>query len=341
MSKVKTVAIFAGHGIDQNGNWDSGAVWNGHQEARLVMPIVQSAAYYLKKSGVNVISDWKKNDINMVKQVAKANRLNADVFVSVHMDYSKAPAGTLPLYYSAKGKKLAASMNKSVMYYSSLKTRGLAKRADLYELKATDMTAVIFEVGAVKADYATVKREYDFIGFGMAKGICRYLGVEFKCEQLTVLKKARALEPLVVKHLKYSGKATNVTYSAALKGNKRVNCALYVSWILQRAGILNTHSRIWLGAAVHGSGKNQLEKKTVVSHPNRKASSMHFHVADVIGFQWGSSKANKVHTMIVLRYDNGRPVYATCGGSDLKAKDLSRKRATYDRMKVRTLCRIK
>jgi hypothetical protein len=68
---------------------------------------------------------------------------------------------------------------------------------------------------------------------------------------------------------------------------------------------------------------------------------MHFHVADVIGFQWGSSKANKVHTMIVLRYDNGRPVYATCGGSDLKAKDLSRKRATYDRMKVRTLCRIK
>lgn len=337
----KTVALFAGHGISQDGSWDSGATWNGHQEAKMVQLVARSAAYYLKKSGIKVITDYEKNDINMVAQVRKANAAHADLFVSVHMDWEKAPAGTIPLYTSAAGRKLAASMNKSVMYYSSLKTRGLARRTDLYELNATNMVACIFEVGSIKADYYTVKREYDFIGFGMAKGICRYLGVTFKCPQLTVLKRARGLEPAVVKNLHYNGKATNITYGTALKGNKQVNCALYVSWILQRAGILNFHSRIWLGDAVHGSGKGQLEKACKITHPKKLPKDIVLHVADIVGYQWGSSKANKVHTMIVLRYDNGRPVFATCGGSDLKAKDLSRKRATYERKPIKTLCRIK
>lgn len=337
----KTVAIFAGHGISQDGSWDSGCTYKGEQEAKLVMPIVRSAVHYLKQCGIKCISDYSDNKINMVKQVAKANANHADVFVSVHLDYSKAPAGTLPLYYSASGRKLAASMNKSVRYYSSLKTRGLCKRSDLYELKSTNMAAVIFEVGSIKADLKTIKHEYDFIGFGIAKGICRYLGVTFKPVEYKVLKSARRLEPLVKKNLHYNGKATNVTYGKAVKGNKQVNCALYVSWILQRAGVLNYHSRIWLGNTVHGSGASTIRKKYHVWHPNKKPANTNLHVADLVGYQWGSSKANKVHTMIILRYDNGRPVWATCGGSDLKAKDLSRKRTAYEKRKIKTMCRIK
>lgn len=337
----KTVAIFAGHGKSQDGSWDSGCVYKGYQEAKLVMPIVRSAAYYLRKSGVNVITDYEKNSINMIAQVKKANTLKADVFVSVHLDYDKAPAGTMPLYLSTSGRNLAASMNKSVMYYSSLKTRGLAKRTDLYELKATDMPAVVFEAGGIKADLAIIKREYDFIGFGIAKGICRYLGVEFKPIQYQILKAARTMEPKVVGKMTYNGKATYSTYSASLKGKKQVNCALYVSWILQRAGVLVPKTRIWGGDDLHGNGSNQIRNKCTVSHPKKWPKHTDIHVADILCYQWGSSKENKVHTMLALRYDGGRLVYATCGGSDLKAKDLSRKRTVYDRRKIKTLCRHK
>lgn len=338
---AKLVAIFCGHGISSSGSWDSGCVYKGYQEAKLVMPIVKSAAYYLKKSGVNVITDYKSNNINMNAQVAKANAKGADVFVSVHLDYDKAPKGTMPLYYSESGKKLAQCMNKSVQYYSSLGTRGVTRRTDLYELKGTDMPACIFEAGSIKADLHTILYEYDFIGFGIAKGICRFLGVTFKGPQYSILRGARAMEPLVKKNLTYSGKATNVTYQTALKGNKKVNCALYVSWILQKAKILSSKQRIWLGNAVHGSGTATMKKKFNISHPNKLPKNIKFHVADVVGYQWGSSKKNLVHTMIVLRMDGGRPVFATCGGSDLKAKDLSRKRTYYEKKAVKTLCRYK
>lgn len=341
MKMSKIVAIYAGHGVSQDGSWDSGCTYKGYQEAKLVMPIVRSAVYYLKQCGVKCLTDYHENRINMVKQVAEANKGGAAVFVSVHLDYSAAPSGTMPLYISEEGRKLAASMNKSVKYYSSLGTRGLSKRVDLYELKATDMPACIFEAGGIKADLTTIKHEYDFIGFGIAKGICRYLGIPFTPIQYKILQKARVMEKKVVGKMRYNGKSTYNTYGASLKGNKTINCALYVSWILQRAGILNTHSRIWFGNEAHGSGVGALKRSGTISHPNRWPKHTDLHVGDVVGYQWGSSKANKVHTMIVLRYNNGRPVFATCGGSDLKAKDLSRKRLMYERKKIKTLWRAK
>lgn len=335
----KIAAIFAGHGLGTNGLWDSGCTYKGYQEAKLVMAIVKSAAYYLRESGVKVITDYKTNNINMIKQVAKANKAGADVFVSVHLDYKRAAAGTIPLYYSARGRKLASYMNKSVRYYSSLKTRGLSKRTDLYELTATNMPACIFEAGCISKDLHTILYEYDFIGFGIAKGICRFLGVEFKPVQYKILKSARALEPHVKKNLHYNGKATNVTYYKALHGNKQVNCALYVSWILQRAGLLSKTKRIWLGNGVNGPGAAAIKKKCIVMHPNKLPKYIKFHVADGVGYQWGSSKRNLVHTMIVLRMDDHRPIFGTCGGSDLNAKDLSRKRITYEKKRVKTLLR--
>ena len=338
---AKTVALFCGHGISTDGSWDSGCVYNGYQEAKLVMPIVKSATYYLRKSGVKVITDYAKNDINMIKQVEKANSKNADAFVSVHLDYYKADPGVYPLYLSSGGQKLGSKMSKSIRYYSSIKNRGLAKRPDLYELSATNMPACVLEVGCIKKDLRSVVYEYDFIGFGIAKGICEFLGVKFKPLQYEILKQAARLEGPVKRNLRYSGKATNITFTKALKGNKLVNCALYVSWILQRARALPFNKRIWLGNTVHGSGTNVIKKKCTILHPKKLPRKCKFHVADLVGYQWGSSKRNLVHTMIILRFDNHRPVFATCGGSDLKAKDLSRKRATYEKKPVKTICRWK
>ena len=184
------------------------------------------------------------------------------------------------------------------------------------------------------------KREYDAIGFGIARGICEFLGVTFKPIQYILLQKFVTLEK-TVKNFKYNGKSTNLTYGIANRGNKQVNCALYVSWALQRAHVLTYKKRIWLGNAVHGNGASMLKSKSKVWHPKRLWYNCDLHIGDIVGFQWGSSKQNLVHTMVLIRFDKGRPVWATCGSSDIKAKDLSRKRRTYEKKPIKTICRLK
>lgn len=176
----KTVALFVGHGKSTNGGWDSGCVYGKYTEAGLMKPIVGYAVSYLKKSGVKVITDYPGNNINMVKQVSKSNSTGVSLHVAVHCDYSKAPSGTIPLYTSEKGKKAAKLMNRYVMKYTGIKTRGVGRRTDLYELNATNAPAVIFECGSIKADLSKMKNKPKQYGKGIAEGICKYLGVPFK-----------------------------------------------------------------------------------------------------------------------------------------------------------------
>ena len=63
-----------------------------------------------------------------------------------------------------------------------IKTRGLSARGDLYEVKRTNMPAVIFECGSIKADikYFDTAKECEAYGKALAKGLCKYLGVQFK-----------------------------------------------------------------------------------------------------------------------------------------------------------------
>lgn len=175
----KTVAIFIGHGKSTNGAWDSGCVYGKYTEAGLMKPIVKYTVEYLKKSGVKVITDYPDNNINMVKQVEKSNKSSVSLHVALHCDYSGAPSGTIPLYVSEKGKKAAKLMNQCVMKYTGIKTRGLSKRTDLYELNATNAPAVIFECGSIKKDLSKMKNKPKEFGKGIAEGICKYLEVKF------------------------------------------------------------------------------------------------------------------------------------------------------------------
>ena len=336
------VAVFCGHGTSLNGAFDAGCTYGRFTEAQLMEKVTKSCVHYLRASGVEVLTDVPGNKINMTKQVEKSNKAGVRLHVAFHCDYSGAPAGTLPLYMSESGRKLAKLMNKYVMQYSSLKTRGLCRRNDLYELRVTDAPAVIFEVGSIKRDLRTMRFEYDAIGFGAARGICAYLGVKFNPPQMQLLGALTTLEKGILKnHFTYNGKATYNTYRKALQGKHQVNCALYITWGLQKTGILPTNRRIWLGDTVNGSGAETLKKRCSVYHPNKLPKNTWFHIGDVVGFQWGSSKANKVHTMVLRGFVNGKPKWATCGGSDLKARDLSRCRPYYDKKKVKTICRIK
>ena len=340
------VAVFCGHGTSQDGGWDSGCVYKHkgktYTESALMKKVTESCVYYLRQCGIKVVTDVPANGINMVKQVKKSNAEGVKLHVAFHCDYSGAPAGTIPLYASASGRKLATAMNKRVMQYSSLKTRGVCKRTDLYELNATKAPAVIFECGSIKKDLVALVREYDAIGFGAARGICDYLGVKFDPIQMKLLDACTYYEKQILKnHLKYNGKATYTTFRKSMQGKKQVNCALFVTWALQKIKVLPNNRRIWLGNFVNGSGAATLKSKCKVMHPDKRPRWCYLHIGDIVGFQWGSSKKNLVHTMVLRGFVNGHPKWATCGGSDIKAKDLSRCRSTYEKKPIKTICRLK
>ena len=338
---MSRVFIFCGHGKMQNGVFDTGCTYKHYTEAALMEKVTKSAVFYLRQCKLDVVTDVPKNGINMYDQVSKANNMGGNLFVSIHCDYSGAPKGTIPLYASDKGRKAALLMNKYVRQYTSLTTRGLCKRDDLYELNVTNMPAVIFECGSIKNDLETLTLEYDAIGFGIARGICAYLGVRFTAVQFQLIQKLSLLEKLIVKRkFKYDGKSTNVNFSKAANGDKKINCALFISWGLQRIHVLSYKQRIWLGNSIHGNGANSLKRRCKVMHPNKRWYNCDLHIGDIVGFQWGSSSKNLVHTMVLIGFDKHRPVWATCGASDIKAKDLSRKRTAYETKQIKTICRL-
>ena len=177
----KTIAVHCGHGVSLDGSWDSGCVYKGYSEAKLMLAITKAAVKYLRASGVKVQSDADHgNNKNMIADVRQANHSGVAMYLSVHCDYSGAPRGVMPLYVSGSGKKLAKCLEKSIKKDLKMRSRGVQKRTDLWELNGTDMTACILETGSIKGDLATLRDHPDKYGKAIAKGICAYLGVTFK-----------------------------------------------------------------------------------------------------------------------------------------------------------------
>ena len=179
---IYRVYIETGHGKGDDGVWDSGCRWKKYQEARLMIPICKSAAKYLRKKGVYVCTDaFSGNNINLNITLKKVKKTDFSVLINVHCDYRKAPKGTLPLYRYSDQKKLAQCLNKGVHKYVKMKDRGLKKRKDLKTLNKTRgyCTACLFETGNIKKDNRILRKKYDAIGKGLAKGVCDYLGIEW------------------------------------------------------------------------------------------------------------------------------------------------------------------
>ena len=176
----KTIAVHCGHGVSLDGSWDSGCVYKGYSEAKLMLAITKAAVKYLRASGVKVQSDADHgNNKNMIADVRQANNSGVAMYLSVHCDYSGAPRGVMPLYVSGSGKKLGKCLEKSIKKDLKMKSRGVQKRTDLWELNGTDMTACILETGSIRGDLATLRDKPDAYGKAIAKGICSYLGVTF------------------------------------------------------------------------------------------------------------------------------------------------------------------
>lgn len=217
------IAVMCGHGRSGDGTWDPGTAWSKYNEADLMMPITKAAVKYLRAKGVTVLTDSDTgNDKNMNACIDWANREKAELYVSVHCDFSGADSGVMPLYVSASGKKLGEALNKAIMAGVPMKSRGVQERTDLKELNATDMTAVILETGSIDDDITIFRQKSDLYGKCIAEGICNYLGIKEEVKPVAIkeYKKYRAKRAVNVykNHSITSGKVATIRKGEIITG---------------------------------------------------------------------------------------------------------------------------
>jgi hypothetical protein len=138
--------------------------------------------------------------------------------------------------------------------------------------------------------------------------------------------------------VKYSANGAKKSLAAILK-YKKTNCATYVSAALQEIGILPKGKYIWLSTSIHGdkAAITAIKKKAKITYPKTTWKNAGLKKGDICGF------ANKPHTQVYAgKSKSGYPLWYSCGGSDISAKNLGPKRKkSYESRKIYVRIRLK
>lgn len=158
------------------------------------------------------------------------------------------------------------------------------------------------------------------------------IGKKFCSEARDTFKEMHKLE------FKYSATGNSWYWSKAKK-HKTSNCATYVSYVLQRMGLLKEGQVFWCNdGKVKYKGKNakeQMHKIATISHPKKPPKKCKLKKGDICGY------SNPAHTQIFFKYDkDGNALWYSFGPSDLW-KRLPRKRGNYNNKKIETIIRLK
>ena len=144
------IFVDAGHG-----GRDPGAVANGIQEKDVVLPISLKLGQALQSMGYTVYYA-RTNDveIDLEPRVAVAERINADVFVSVHAN-ALAPGNSgisgIETYHSRNstvGRELASYVHSQIISGTGASDRSV-RGAGFYVIAKTSMPAILVETGFV------------------------------------------------------------------------------------------------------------------------------------------------------------------------------------------------
>ena len=179
MSKV---FIDAGHG-----GKDPGAIGNELKEKDIVLNVALKVGKELERHGINVEYSRKSDKfISLSDRAVMANKAKADVFVSIHCNAfgDKKAQGVEVFHYPNKseGKKLATSILDSIIN-AKLYTRNRGIKTDTFAvLRKTKMTAVLIEIGFItnSQDAALLKNKQSEFATAIAKGVLKYLGINYK-----------------------------------------------------------------------------------------------------------------------------------------------------------------
>ncbi len=144
------IFVDAGHG-----GRDPGAVGNGIQEKDVVLSMSLKLGQALQSMGYTVYYA-RTNDveIDLEPRVALAQRVNADVFVSIHansLDSRNSSVNGVETFHarnSTVGRELASYVQSQIISATGANNRGV-KAAGFYVIAKTSMPAILVETGFV------------------------------------------------------------------------------------------------------------------------------------------------------------------------------------------------
>ena len=190
---MKTIAIDNGHGLYTLGKrtpkFPDGKVI---KEWEFNYPTAKKLGELLKYIGFNImyVSDTEE-DTPLNVRTKKANDIKADLFVSIHFNAYQGVWGNhggIETYHypnSLKGKELADLIQEELIKETGLRNRGV-KSANFQVLRETNMVSVLAECGFMdNLEEAKLMLDENYqmkCARAIAKGICRYFGVEYKEE---------------------------------------------------------------------------------------------------------------------------------------------------------------
>ncbi len=176
-----TVVIDPGHG-----GGDPGAIGiGGLREKDINFAVARRIQDSLAAKGINAIMTRSDDrEIDLQPRVDIAERVNADIFVSVHsnaISLSRPEVSGLETYYYSSGLRLAQTIHNSLLQRTSLRDRGV-RRARFYVLVNSSMPAVLVETGFVTGSEDAARfrdpAALNGIADGITAGILQYLNVQ-------------------------------------------------------------------------------------------------------------------------------------------------------------------
>ena len=179
---AKKVFIDPGHG----GN-DSGAVGvNNLYEKMINLSVSQKIVNLLKKQGLEVkMSRDSDTTMSLQERTNMANSWQADCFVSIHCNAHTGSAKGLETYgYNLNTIDLATYIHEEVLKTDAYTLNRGIKVAGFYVVRNTNMRSALIELAFIdnEEDVKILLEKQDILADGIAKGICKYLGVEYKSE---------------------------------------------------------------------------------------------------------------------------------------------------------------
>ncbi|WP_250673799.1 N-acetylmuramoyl-L-alanine amidase [Paraclostridium ghonii] len=202
---MKKVYLDCGHG-----GADSGAICKAKNvfEKNIVLEVCKLVESKLKACGVDVKLS-RTNDItkSLAQRTTEANNWGADVLVSIHSnDAENTLAKGLETYcYKFAYRKLADCVHEELIkdgLYT--KNRGV-KEGNLHMVRESKMPACLVELFFInnEDDINTLLNKKDEFANAIAKGICKYLGMNYAGDKATPLNEG-------FKNGDYSGKKARV-----------------------------------------------------------------------------------------------------------------------------------
>jgi len=176
----KKVFIDPGHGGD-----DSGAVGvNNLLEKDINLAVSKKVYDFLKNQGLEIkLSRTDDKTLELNERTVAANTWNADGFVSIHCNaFNKEACGIETYSYNIATNNLAVNIHEEILKSKCYtKNRGV-KTANFYVLKYTNMRTCLIELAFIdNIDDAKILLEnQDELAEAIAKGICKYFGIEYK-----------------------------------------------------------------------------------------------------------------------------------------------------------------